>query len=339
MRLKRLISVVDSHTAGEPTRVVLGGLPTLAGVTLRDKNDVLLERIEEYVGILTGEPRGHPPMHAVLPLPACDARADISFLILSALGSLTMCGHALIGAVTTLLEIGTLPRHEPTTKLVVETLAGLIHVEARVEGDRVIDVTFDNAPSWVLARDVELLVPGIGVLRLDLVYGGLWYAIAEAAQVGLLIEPGNAGRLVSMSHEIRRILNMRLPDLVSSPQAPAKIPQVLWVGPPATPDGNGRNMATSTELGFDRSPCGTGSSARMALLHARGQLPLRQPFVHESLLGTRFKGQLLAETTVAAGAAVCPSITGSAFITAFSQLAVDADDPLGWGFFISPGGS
>jgi proline racemase len=336
MRFERLVSVVDSHTAGEPTRVVLGGTPNLPGSTLAQKNDALCSRLDEFRGLLTNEPRGHPATHAVLPMPAFDERADISFLIISALGSLAMCGHALIGAVTTLIDVGVLPRREPTTTLTVETLAGLIGVEAAVRGGRVTQVTFTNAPAWVLATDVRLIVPQVGPLDLSVVYGGLWYAVVEVAQLGLAISSRHVARLVALSHQIRGELNGRLPDLLDSPYAPASIPQVLYIGPAEAPDADGRNLATSSELGFDRSPCGTGSSARMALHHARGELELGQRFVHESVLGSRFEGCLVKEVTIESGTAVLPSITGNAFVTGFGQLVVDPDDPLRAGFLIPP---
>jgi proline racemase len=234
-----------------------------------------------------------------------------------------------------LLDLGILPRTEPITELVVETLAGLIQVRAEVCGERVGRVTFLGAPSWVLARDVPLLVPEIGQLRLDIAYGGLWYAVLDVAQVGVPLERTQVPRLVSISHEIRSKLNRELPALVPHPLAPKQIPQLLFVAPAVGPRANGRNLATSSELGFDRSPCGTGSCARMALLHARGELLVAQRFVHESVLGTCFDGEIVEVLNgPGGGPSIRPSISGSAFITGFSQLVVDPDDPLGQGFFI-----
>jgi proline racemase len=338
VHLRRCLTVVDSHTAGEPTRIIIGGMPLFQGETLQDKNDIFRSRFDELRGMLTGEPRGHAAMHAVLPLPACDPDADLSLLILSAMGSQPMCGHALIGAVTVLLEVGIVEPVEPITQLMVETLAGLIHVEARVTRDRVTSVTFANAPSWVLERDISLDVPGVGLLSLDIVYGGLWYAVLDAAQLGLEITPPNVPRLVALSQQIRSFLDRRLPEIASHPLAPTRVPSLLYVSPAHETASHGRNLATSSELGFDRSPCGTGSSARMALLYARGELPLGQPFIHESVVGTRFEGRLIEEVATDAGTAVVPAITGSAFITGFSNLVIDPGDPLGAGFFIPAAG-
>lgn len=339
MRTDRQFFAVDSHTAGEPTRVVVGGFPMLRGSTLREKDAALRDECWPLVRLLTGEPRGHAPMHAVLPLPPCDAKADVSLLIVAALGSLTMCGHALIGAVTTLLELGMLPRRQPTTTLTVETLAGLLSVEAEVSDGKVTQVTFSNAPSWVLATDVVVDVAEVGTVRLDLVYGGLWYAVADVEQFGVDIEPGSLPRLVRLSYLVRRAVNARLSEFdLPRELAPTSVPQLLFIGPAKSPGADGRNLATSTELGFDRSPCGTGSSARMALLHARGQLGIGESFVHESVLGTRFVGSLFGETTTGGVRAVLPRITGTAYVTAISQLVSDPDDPLALGFHLPQAG-
>ena len=328
------ISVVDSHTAGEPTRTVSQGLPELSGTNLKEKALALEEHFPSLPSILTGEPRGHAAMHAVLPVAASVPEADVAFLFVSSLGMLEMCGHALIGGVTTLLETGALAVQEPITCLKIETLSGLIDVEAQVSDGHVVDVTFTNTLSWVLANDVNLEVPGIGDIRLDLVYGGLWYAVLDAKDLGLSLEIAQVPKLVAMSHTVRQVLNATLPELVPTDHAPTRIPQLLYTDSSSHGERSGRNLATSTELGFDRSPCGTGSSARMALLHNREQLALDETFLHESVLGTMFEGRLVAEHPAPIGTGVIPTITGSAHLTAFSDLFVDPTDPLGQGFFI-----
>jgi proline racemase len=335
MLAKREISVIDSHTAGEPTRVVTGGLPVLEGSTIAERDSSLETELDTLVRVLCGEPRGHAPVHAVLPQPPGDPRADVGLLIISALGSLAMCGHALIGAVTTLVETGALPDRGSPSRYVVETPAGLIDVEADVVDGRVRSVSFENAPSWVLARDVPLALPDADVV-LDIVYAGLWYAVLDVEAIGSAITPEQVPRLVATSHAIRGRLNERLAELVADQRRPPHIPQLLYVGPPGGPGSDGRNLATSSELGFDRSPCGTGSSARMALLHARGLLGVRDRFVHESVIGTRFEGTIVREEVQGGRVAVIPRITGSAYITAHTTLVIQPDDPLGEGFLIPP---
>lgn len=329
------IEVVDTHTGGEPTRVAVGGLPPLEGGALSERNAFLLEEHPGLGPFLTGEPRGHAPMHAALPLPPSDSRADISLLILSALGSLDMCGHALIGAVTALIETGAIEAEGPVHTVRVETLAGLVEAEARIAPDgRTESVEFRNAPARVSAVDVGLDVPGIGEVVLDLAYGGLWYAVLDVGRLGWEIEPDNVPRLVSASAGIRRVLNESLARAAPSEGGPDFVPQLLYVSDEAGPGADGRNMATSTELGFDRSPCGTGSCARMALLHHRGRLAVGDSFVHESVVGSRFIGTVLAEAAAPDGPAIIPSIRGSAFITGYNRLVADPRDPMASGFFI-----
>lgn len=336
------IEAVDTHTGGEPTRVAVGGLPPLGGGSLAERNTRLLADHPGLVPFLTGEPRGHAPMHAALPLPPSDPRADISLLILSALGSLDMCGHALIGAVTALIETGRIEADGPERTVRVETLAGLVEATARITPDgHAESIEFRNAPARAGAVGLELEVPGAGGVVLDLAYGGLWYAVVGADALGLEIEPANVPRLVALSARIRRVLNRMLEERPPGGGLPDFAPQLLYTSRRAGPGADGRNMATSTELGFDRSPCGTGSCARMALLHHRGELGVGESFVHESVVGSRFTGTVLAEVDTPDGPAVVPSIRGSAFITGYNRLTADPRDPMASGFFIpaaDPGG-
>jgi proline racemase len=180
-----------------------------------------------------------------------------------------------------------------------------------------------------------LKVPQLGEVSLDLVYAGLWYAVVDGAALGFGLTPTEVPRLVALSHLIREHLNRELPaHKTRYPSAPEHIPQLLYVGPPHSPSADGRNLATSSQLGFDRSPCGTGSCARMALLHSRGELDLGQVYVHESIHGTRFEGRLVAEVTAPTNLGVAAEITGRAHITGFNQLVMDSSDPLGKGFFV-----
>lgn len=332
--MSRLLYVADSHTAGEPTRVVLGGAPRLDGVTLAEKDRQLREILPELLPFLVGEPRGHAPMHAVLPQAPSDEHADLALLIVSALGSLPMCGHALIGAITTLMNLGQLPAKGPTTHVVVETLAGLIDVDVSVGASGIGPVRFTNAPSFVLRRNISLEVPEVGRVVIDLVYAGLWYAVMDVQQVWPNLTLDSVPRLVRVSHKIRRELNDHLHEIGLADQAPKSISQLLYVGRSLTDGADGRNMATSTELGFDRSPCGTGSCARMALMHARGELSVGVEYTHESVIGTRMLGRIEGTCKVGERDAVLVSIAGHAHLTALGQLVAEQDDPLGPGFLV-----
>jgi len=339
MAFIRRFHVIDSHTAGEPTRVVTDGFPELEGETLREMEADLLANHSDLAKMLVGEPRGHAPWHAVLPLPPFHPEADLSMLILSALGSLTMCGHALIGTVTSLVEMFRIEPVEPVTTVAVETLSGLVVAEARIEGTKVKSVTFQGVPSWVGLTGLEVEVDGRPI-EVDIAFGGLWFALVRIEQVGLPIAMESVPGLVALSHRIRLAVNRALRERTGLPPGtPEKVEQLLYVGPPRSPGADGQNLATSTGLGFDRSPCGTGSCARMAWHHARGELAVGDTFVHESVLNTMFTGTVEAETEVSGRRAIIPTITGSAYLTGLNQLVLDKHDPLGEGFFIPAAGS
>jgi len=330
----RRLHVIDSHTAGEPTRVVTDGFPHLGGDTLARREADLLANHWDLAKLLVGEPRGHAPWHAVLPLRPCHPDADLSILILSSLGSLTMCGHALIGTVTTLIETGRIPPVEPLTPVVVETLSGLVKAEARVESGKVRSVTFRGVPSWIAAHGLAVQLDG-RTLEVDIGFGGIWFALVRVEQTGLPIRVETVPSLVALSHRIRRQVNRALEDRADwPPGTPGNVDQLLFFGPPVTRGADGQNLATSTGLGFDRSPCGTGSCARMAWHFERGELGVGESFVQESVLNTMFTGRVRAETEVLGRRAIVPTIGGSAFLTGFNQLVLDRDDPLGEGIFI-----
>ncbi|MYJ15873.1 MAG: proline racemase [Acidimicrobiia bacterium] len=338
MSFRRRLHVIDSHTAGEPTRVVTGGFPELEGDSLEEVDADLVSNHWDVARMLIGEPRGHAPTHAVLPLPAYRSDADLSILILSSLGSLTMCGHALIGAVTTLVETGRVQPTEPVTSVAVETLSGLVTADAHIEGTKVKAVTFRGVPSWVAVTGLEVTLDG-QIYEVDLAFGGIWYALVRVEQTGMTIAVDRIPGLVALSHRIRLEVNRVLSTGGGwPPGTPGQVDQLLFFGPPVSPGADGQNMATSTGLGFDRSPCGTGSCARMARAHARGELGVGDSFVHESVLNTMFTGTVEAETEVFDTKAILPTITGSAYLTAFSQLVLDSHDPLGEGIFIPAAG-
>ena len=338
MTFARRVRVIDSHTAGEPTRVVVGGFPELAGRSLAEKEADLLADHADLIRLLVGEPRGHAPWHAVLPLPPLHPDADLSVLILSALGSLTMCGHALIGTVTTLLETERIPAREPATEVVVETLSGLVRAEARVDRGKVRSVRFRGVPSWVAVTGLEVEVGG-RTFCVDIAFGGIWFALVRVEQTGVPIAVESVPGLVALSHRIRLEINRLLGGRTGLPPGtPGRVDQLLYVGPPSSPGADGQNLATSTGLGFDRSPCGTGCCARMAWHFEKGELAVGDTFVHESVLNTMFTGTIQADTEVAGRRAIIPTITGSAYLTGFNELVVDSDDPLGAGFLLPAAG-
>jgi len=338
MTFTRRVHVVDSHTAGEPTRVVVGGFPDLVGGTLAEKEADLIANHADLMRLLVGEPRGHAPWHAVVPLAPLHPEADLSVLIVSALGSLTMCGHALIGTVTTLLETGRVPAREPVTGVVVETLSGLVRAEARVDGGKVRSVRFRGVPSWVAVTGLEVEVGG-HAFEVDIGFGGIWFALVRVEQTGVPIAVESVPGLVALSHRIRLETNRLLRERSGwPPGTPGRVDQLLYVGPPTSAEADGQNLATSTGLGFDRSPCGTGCCARMAWHFERGEMAVGDTFVHESVLNTMFTGTISAQTEVDGHRAIIPTITGSAYLTGFNELVLDREDPLGAGLFLPAAG-
>ena len=338
MTFAHRVRVIDSHTAGEPTRVVVGGFPQLEGRSLAEKEADLLANHADLMRLLVGEPRGHAPWHAVLPLDPLHPAADLSVLIVSALGSLTMCGHALIGTVTTLVETERIPAHEPVTGVVVETLSGLVRAEARVDGGKVHSVKFRGVPSWVAVTGLEVEVGG-QAFEVDIGFGGIWFALVRVEQTGVPIAVETVPGLVALSHRIRLEVNRMLREQSCwPPGTPERVDQLLYVGPPSSPWAHGQNLATSTGLGFDRSPCGTGCCTRMAWHFERGEMAVGDTFVHESVLNTMFTGTIKAETEVDGHRAIIPTITGSAYLTGFNELVLDREDPLGAGLFLPAAG-
>ena len=240
--------------------------------------------------------------------------------------------------VTTLVETSRLQPEEPVTEVVVETLSGLVTAVAQVEGTEVRSVTFRGVPSWVAVSGLEVEVDG-QTIEVDLGFGGIWFALVRVEQTGVPIAVESVPNLVALSHRIRLEVNKVFGERTDWPSGtPDRVDQLLYVGPPRSPGADGQNLATSTGLGFDRSPCGTGSCARMAWHFARGELGVGDAFVHESVLKTMFTGAVKAETEISGRRAIIPTITGSAYLTGFNQLVLDSRDPLGEGFFIPAAG-
>ena len=332
MRFSRLFTAVDSHTEGEPARIIVGGIPYIPGNTMFEKKQYIEEQRDDIRQVLMYEPRGHNAMSGAIITAPTVPEADIGLVFIEVSGCLPMCGHDTIAACTVLLETGILPAREPVTSLVVETPAGLIRAEVEVRDSGVKGVTFQNVASFLYLKDVEAEVPGLGKIVADISYGGNFYAILPAAMVGLDIEPKNAGEFVQAGRKIRSVLNESV--AVFHPENPLiqGVSHVMFTAPPTNPLAAMKNTVIYGPSGMDRSPCGTGTSARMAQLHARSQLPLNQEFVHESIIGSLFYGKLLEETRVGGYSAVIPTIRGRAYISGFNTIVVDPEDPFPRGF-------
>ncbi len=346
MRFSRLIQVVDAHAGGEPGRVIVGGVLDVPGATMFDKMAHLRANADDLRRRVLREPRGYPAMCANLVLPPTDPAADAGYVIMEQVEYPGMSGTNTICVVTVLLETGMVPMREPVTELTLEAPAGLIRVRASCRDGKVTAVTFRNVPAFATHLDVPIEVPTLGTVIVDVAYGGMFYAIAEAAQFGLRLTPDEGRDIVRITELVKAAANEQLP--VVHPEQPgfAGITIGQLSGPPSGPHADRRNVVTvstgeldwerpSTWTGvIDRSPCGTGTSARMATLWARGRLGLGEDFRHEGILGTVFTGRLVEETRVGPYQAVVPEISGQAWITGFNTLIVDPTDPFPDGFTV-----
>ena len=346
MRLTSSISVIDLHACGEHGRVIVGGVLDVPGRTMFEKMKHLERHGDGLRKRMLREPRGYPAANCNLVLPATRAEADAGFVIMEQVEYPPMSGTNTICVTTALLETGMVPMEEPVTELVLEAPAGLVHVRAECANGKVTSVTFRNVPAFAVHLDRPVEVPQLGTVRVDVAWGGMFYVIADAAPFGLRLTPDEGGDIVRIGEMIKAATQEQLP--VVHPENPeiAGVSIAQLSGPPSLPGAHRKNAVVvstgkldwsrpSTWTGaIDRSPCGTGTSAKMAALHARGELPLGQDFRHEGILGTVFTGRLIEETAVGPYRAVVPTITGRAWITGIGQDVLDAEDPFPEGFTV-----
>jgi proline racemase len=314
-----------------PTRVVTGGVGPIPGATMLERKLRFEAEMDDLRLLLMREPRGHSAMSGAILQPATRDDADWGVLFIEVSGCLPMCGHGTIGVATVLVETGMVEVREPETVVALDTPAGLVQARVAVEAGRVRGVTLRNVPSFLLGRDRVIDVEGLGELTYDMAFGGNFYAILPAAAAGLEVDPARSDELVERGLAIMAAIDAA--ERPAHPEDPriAGCRHVVFHAPGR--DGASARAATSIHPGWlDRSPCGTGTSARMAQLHARGELALGEPFVNESVIGTRFTGRLVEETEVGGLPAVVPEITGRAWITGMGQYLLDAEDPFPAGF-------
>ena len=322
---------IDGHTAGNPVRLVAGGAPLLAGASMSERRQDFLRRFDWIRTGLCFEPRGHDMMSGGFLYPPTRPDTDIGILFIETSGCLPMCGHGTIGMVTFGLEHGLIQPREPG-RLRVEVPAGIIDIAYRVEGERVAAVTITNVPAYVAARGIAITVPGFGPLTVDVAYGGNFYAIVEPQGAYAGLDALGAARLIALSATVRDLVRERFEPV--HPQDPTirGVSHVLWADHPRGDGADGRNAVFYGDKAIDRSPCGTGTSARLAHLSATGRLAVGQSFVHESYIGSRFVGTVLAEAEVGGHPGIVPAIEGSAVATGFNTIWIDRADPFWPGF-------
>jgi proline racemase len=329
-----MVTVVGAHAAGELNEVITGGVLDVPGRTMFEKMQYLETRADDLRQFLLNEPRGRVNQCVNLVLPPTHPDADAGFVIMESDYYVPMSGTNTICTVTALLETGMIPMREPITKLTLEAPAGLIHIRAVCRDGKCESVTFDNVPAFVFALDRVVDVPGLGQVTVDVGYGGMIYAIVDAESVGFKLDKSEAAQMVEVGERIKKAAAAQIPCVHPENPDIHTINQTLFAGPLRdTPDGKrARNTVIVSPGRHDRSPCGTGTCARLAVMHARGQIAEGETFVHESLIGTEFIGRVRATTTVGGKPAILPSLTGSAWITAFHQYVLDPSDPFPTGF-------
>ncbi|MBN0044929.1 proline racemase family protein [Streptomyces actuosus] len=333
MRTRHVYHAVDSHTEGMPTRVITGGIGVLPGATMAERRRHLVDHLDHVRTLLMYEPRGHSAMSGAILQPPTRPDADYGVLYIEVSGALPMCGHGTIGVATVLVETGMVPVVEPVTTVRLDTPAGLVTVDVRVADGVAREVTLTNVPAFAVALDRTVEVPGHGEVAYDLAYGGNFYAFVDLDALGLPFDRARKDDLLAAGLAIMGAI-----DAADRPVHPGN-PQIaglkhVYLTAPGSDAAHSRHAMAIHPGWFDRSPCGTGTSARMAQLHARGELPLGADFVNESFIGTRFVGRLVGETSVAGRPAVVPTVTGRAWITGTAQYFLDPDDPFPAGFLL-----
>jgi proline racemase len=334
MRSRRVLHAVESHTEGMPTRVITGGVGVLPGATMFERRQWFLDNSDDLRTLLMYEPRGHASMSGAILQPPTRSDADFGVLYIEVSGCLPMCGHGTIGVATVLVETGMVEVISPITTIRLDTPAGLVIAEVAVSPDGAAQsVTIRNVPSFAYDLDAVVTVPGFGEVRYDLAYGGNFYAMVELSDLGLPFDRAEKQRLLDAGLAIMDAINeQNRPVHPENPEIDS-CHHVQLIAPGSDAKRSRHAMAIHPGW-FDRSPCGTGTSARMAQLHARGLLELNTDFVNESFIGTEFIGRLVEEVTVAGRAAVVPTITGRAWVTGTSQYFLDPTDPFPAGFLL-----
>jgi proline racemase len=346
MRFDRAVTAVDVHAEGEPGRVIIGGVLDPPGKTVFEKMLHFQEHSDALRLQMLKEPRGYPALCCNVIVAATRPEAVAGFIVMEQSEYPPMSGSNTICVATVLIEMGMVPVKEPVTEFFLEAPAGLVKITALVDQNRARAITFENVPAFVFDLDVPIEVSGIGTVRVDLAYGGMVYVIFDGPSVGLRLSGDEAGDIVRIGEAVRRAAREQSP--VTHPEHnEISGPTITMVsGPPTRTDADLKNVVVVSSDqehrgsehalpgAVDRSPCGTGTCARMATLHARGQLKLNQEFHHEGILGTKFVGRIVRETSVGPYPAIVPTITGSGWITGISTYVLDPNDPFPNGFTV-----
>jgi len=328
------ITTIDAHTEGEPLRIITSGFPALQGDTILKKRKYAKDNYDHLRTTLMWEPRGHADMYGCIITPPVTKEANFGALFLHNEGYSTMCGHGIIAVTKVLLETGMMLIEAPRTMLKIDTPAGLVTAFARIENGKVSSVYFYNVPSFVVELDDIIDVPELGRLRYDLAFGGAFYAFIKAADVGLSCSPENVGALIETGMAIKRAI-MRSKEIKHPYGKDLNfLYGTIFIDAPQSSDADSRNVCIFAEGEVDRSPTGTGVSARMAIHYARGEIGMGEAMVIESIIGSKFIASVKEVTRFGDYTAVIPEVEGKAYITGTHEFVIDPDDPLKDGFLL-----
>lgn len=331
MRSTMLISAIDTHTEGMPTRVITGGVGTIPGDSMAARRVYFAEHRDGLRKLLVNEPRGHAAMSGAILQPATTEDGHFGVLFIEVSGLLPMCGHGTIGVATALVEAGMVPVTEPVTEIRLDTPAGRVVAEVAVSGGHADSVTLRNVPAYCDSLDNKVEVPELGPVRYDLAYGGNFYAIVDLAEVGLPFDRAHQDRILAAGLRIMQAVNESRLPVHPEDERITGCKHVLFLDPASTPEHTRHAMAIHPGW-FDRSPCGTGTSALLARQHARGLLTEGQVLQNDSFIGTTFFARAVASATVGARPAIVPAVTGRAWLTGTATYLLDPSDPFPEGF-------
>jgi proline racemase len=333
-QFNHIISAIDAHTAGEPARIVLAGLPPILGSTMAEKKQYMKKSLDRFRTLLMQEPRGHKDMFGIILTPPTRQEAHYGVLFIDSEGYIDMCGHSIMSATTALIETGMVLPIEPETRVMFDTPAGLIEAHARIEGNRVTEVSVANVPSFLYAKDVAVDLRGIGSINVDVAFGGNFFALVPAKALGVAVHPENSVRLIELGAAVKTAVNAKL--IVQHPIVDhiTKVELTMIYDKPEPSQPFAKSVVIFGDGQLDRCPCGTGTSAAMAALYAKGELPLDTEYINEGIIGTRFKGKLLRQVQLGDFVGVEPVVTGTAYITGIQQFVVDPNDPFKNGFLV-----
>ena len=324
---------VDAHTCGNPVRLVAGGGPVLEGKNMSEKRQHFLREYDWIRKGLMFEPRGHDMMSGSILYPPSNPDNDFGILFIETSGCLPMCGHGTIGTITIAIEEGLIVPKIPG-KIKMEAPAGLVDISYQQTGNKVDWVKLTNIKSYLAATDLTIECTDLGELVFDVSYGGNYYAIIDPQENFKGIQDFSAGKLIQYSKEIRDRINAKYKDRFIHPENDTirNVSHILWTGDTISPEATARNAVFYGDKAIDRSPCGTGTSARMAQWYAKGKLSIGEKFIHESFIGSQFIGRVEAESTLAGIKAIVPSIQGWAKVFGYNTIVIDDDDPYAHGF-------